>query len=258
MNRDMQRQLANVIGFVAVIIVNSAASIIPINGMDTGQISDTFDVFFVPAGYVFSIWGVIYLGLLGFTVYQALPSQRTNPRLQRIGYLFFANCVFNVSWIFLWHYLVFPLTLVAMLGILATLIAIYLRLRVGIKKVSRAEQWLVNIPFSIYMGWISVATIANFTTLLDFWGWEGGPLSPAAWAAVMLVAGVIIATAMALTRGDIAYLAVFVWAFVGIGVKHADTALVANTAWITAVAVAVLLVIAAVNWQRSDSPILPA
>jgi len=209
-NRNTLRQAVNVVAVIATLIVNGLASALPLNGLTTGEISDRFQVYFVPAGYVFSIWGVIYLGLILFAIYQALPAQRDNPRLARVGYLFVLNCVANTAWLFLWHYEQFAWTIVAMLTLLGSLIAIYLRLGIGRVAVAPAERWLVHTPFSIYLGWITVATIANATSLLDYWGWGGWGLADTLWAVIMLAAGVAIAAAMRLTRRDVAYVLVLV------------------------------------------------
>jgi hypothetical protein len=97
MKKDIIRQFVNVLAVVAVLVVNGLANALPLNNQTTGEISDRFQVYFVPAGYVFSIWGLIYLGLLAFAVFQALPAQRDNPRLRRVGYLFAASCVANIA-----------------------------------------------------------------------------------------------------------------------------------------------------------------
>jgi hypothetical protein len=243
MKRDTLRQWVNVLAVIAVIVINGLANALPLNGLTTGEISDRFQVYFVPAGYVFSIWGLIYVALVAFAVYQALPSQRENPRLRSIGYLFALSCVANVAWLFLWHYEVFPLTLVAMLALLLLLIAIYLRLDIGRAQVSTAEKWLVHVPFSIYLGWITVATIANVTSLLDYLKWSGWGISPEAWTVIMLVAAVGIASAVSLMRGDVAYMLVIGWAFVGIAIKHAGTPVVATAAWVTTALAALMLVV---------------
>jgi benzodiazapine receptor len=243
MKKDTLRQWVNVLAVVATLVINGLANALPLNGLTTGEISDRFQVYFVPAGYVFSIWGLIYVALVAFAVYQALPSQRDNPRLRRIGYLFALSCVANVAWLFFWHYEVFPLTLVAMLALLLLLIAIYLRLGIGRAQVSTAEKWLVHVPFSIYLGWITVATIANVTSLLDYLNWSGWGISPEAWTVIMLVAAVGIASAVSLTRGDVAYMLVIVWAFAGIAVKHAGTPVVATAAWVTTALAALMLVV---------------
>ncbi len=242
MNKDAFRQYFIVFAVLLTIAVNGAANVLPLNGLNTGEISDRFQVYFVPAGYVFSIWGLIYLGLIAFAIYQALPAQRENPDLRGIGYLFALSCLGNIAWLFLWHFEVFPLTIVAMLALLLSLIAIYLRLGIGRVSVPVAMKWLVHIPFSIYLGWVTVATIANATSLLDYLKWDGWGIAPQTWAVIMLLVATVIAALVSLTRGDVAYLLVIVWAFVGIAVKHADTPSVTNGAWITSVLVLLALV----------------
>jgi hypothetical protein len=171
--RDQTRQILMLVAVLATIAVNGLANALPINGLTTGEISDSFDTLFVPAGYVFSIWGLIYLGLLAYAVYQALPSQRGNSRLQSIAVPFLVASVANMTWIFLWHYQVFTLTLVAMVTLLLSLIAIYCRLRTDGASINSGERWFVGLPFSIYLGWISVATIANTQDVLYSLGWKG-------------------------------------------------------------------------------------
>jgi benzodiazapine receptor len=241
--KDTVRQAVNVLATVATITINGLANALPINEQTTGEISDRFRVYFVPAGYVFSIWGLIYLALMAFAVYQALPAQRENPHLRRIGYLFALSCVANSAWIFLWHYGFFELTLVAMFGLLLLLIATYLRLDIGRTRVSTAEKWLVHIPFSIYLGWITVATIANVTSVLYYLNWDGWGIHPQIWAVIMLIVGAGIASAVSIRRGDVAYVLVIVWAFVGIAVKHAATSLVAVTAGLMALIIALTLLV---------------
>ncbi len=242
-----------VFGVVATLITNMLANALPINGLNTGEISDRFEVFFVPAGYVFSIWGLIYIGLAAFAVYQVLPSTSENKRLDRISLLFLISSAANIAWIFFWHYLLFGWSLLAMLVLLLSLIMIYLRLEIGKTPAGTGEFWLVRVPISIYLGWISVATIANVTSVLDYIQWSGWGLSEAGWASIMLVVATVLGWVMALTRKDIAYLAVFVWAFIGIAVKHQGTQLVALSAWAAAglCAVAVLMIVIGILTQKS-------
>jgi hypothetical protein len=258
MNNDVLRQWVNMLSIVALVVMNILANALPLNGQNTGEISDRFQVFFVPAGYVFAIWFLIYVGLIAFGIYQALPAQKENARLRRIGYIFALSCLANISWLFFWHYEQFPLSLLAMLVLLVCLVVVYLRLGIGQTVVSTREKWLVDIPFSIYLGWITVATIANVTDVLYYLGWSGWGLSPQAWAVVMLAAAVIITGTMILTRGDTAYALVIIWAAAGIGVKQADSALVSGAAWAAVVVVALLLVW---NWfsrRRAAGQPLPA
>ena len=231
MNKDVLRQWVNVIALVITIVVNGLANALPLNNQTTGEISDRFQVYFVPAGYVFSIWGLIYLALLGFVIYQALPGQRQNPTLRKIGYWFAISSLANSIWIFLWHYEAFIWSVVIMLVLLVSLIQIYLRLDIGRREVSLLERILVHIPFSIYLGWVTVATIANITSYLEYVNWNGWGLAPEIWAVIMLAVAFVVSAAMAWLRADSAYLLVIIWAVVGIGIKQASFPLVANTAW---------------------------
>jgi benzodiazapine receptor len=244
--------LVNLLAFIVTIVVNGLANALPINGVTTAEVSDSFPVYFVPAGYVFAIWGVIYLALLGFTVYQLLPAQRQSRRLERIGWWFALGCLANSGWIFFWHHRIFPVTLILMLVLLASLLAIYLRLGIGRTTASRTEKWLVDVPFSIYLGWITVATVANVTDVLYYLGWNGAPLSPQVWAAIMLAIATVLAAAMSWTRRDVAYVLVIVWALIGIAVKQAATPLVSWAAWLLA-AVA-LLALGLGVLRRTSSP----
>jgi benzodiazapine receptor len=243
MKNDTTRQIIVVVAVLVTILVNGLANALPINGLTTGEISDRFEVYFVPAGYVFSIWGLIYLGLLAYAVYQVLPAQKENPRLQKTGWLFVLSSVGNIAWIFLWHYEVFTVTIFAMLLLLICLILIYLRLEIGRSGVSTGEKWFVRAPFSIYLGWITVATIANMTSLLDYLNWGGWGVSDELWAVIMLFVGVVVAASVFISRKDIAYMLVIIWAFAGIAAKHKEVTLIANAAWAAVgIVVGVLLV----------------
>ncbi|MGA2503749.1 MAG: tryptophan-rich sensory protein [Anaerolineales bacterium] len=238
------RQIAVVIIVLVTLVINILADALPINGLNTGKISDSFHVFFVPAGYVFAIWGLIYIGMLTYAVYQALPAQKNNPRMQATGWWVILGGMANSMWIFLWHYERFVGTLAAMLVLLASLLATYLRLGIGKTKVSAAENWLVRVPFSIYLGWITVATIANVTDVLSFIKWNQFGYSDGTWMIVILFAVVVIAGLLSFTRRDIAYAAVILWALAGIGVKFPHQGIVTLGIWIAFGLVAVTLVVA--------------
>jgi hypothetical protein len=254
MNKDLIRQIVNVLAVIITITINILANALPINGQNTGEISDRFPVFFVPSGYVFSIWGVIYIGLIAFAVYQALPSQRENPRLRKIGYWFALSCAANSVWIFLWHYNLFPLSVVVMLILLASLLVIYLRLNLAGTSITTLERWCVNIPFSVYLGWITVATVANVTDALYDLGWNGFGIAPETWAVIMLIIAAGLGVAMAVTRRDVAYLLVLVWAFAGIGVKQAAVPLVSVAAWIVTVLMIITIFYAVFARKGQASP----
>ena len=232
--KDTLRQTANLVTVLIALTVNTLASALPLNGQTTGEISDRFAVYFVPAGYVFAIWFFIFVGWIAFAVYQFLPAQKENPRLRKLGYLFAVSNLFNAAWLFAWHYNTFGLSVLIMLSLLGLLIASYLRLNVNRAHAKGAEWWSVDLPFSIYLGWITVATVANLTSWLYSIEWNGFGISAPVWAVIMIAVASILGLLMALTRRDAAYLFVLVWSFIGIAVKQADTALVAASAWVGA------------------------
>jgi len=240
--KDTLRQIANLVTVVIALTVNILASALPLNGQNTGEISDRFQVYFVPAGYVFAIWFFIFLGWLVFAIYQFRPSQKESPRLRKLGYLFALSGIANAAWLFSWHYNYFGLSVVIMLILLGLLIASYLRLDVNRVPVSRAERWSVDIPFSVYLGWITVATVANITSWLYSIDWSGFGISAPVWAVIMIVIASVVGLLMTLTRSDAAYVFVLVWSFIGIAVKQASTASVATTAWIGAVLMLILAI----------------
>src|SRR5689334_8275363 len=162
------RQYANLVSVILALLVNILASALPLNGQNTGEISDRFHVYFVPAGYVFAIWAVIYLGWIAFMIFQFQPSQKTSPRLRRLGYLFAISNLANAAWLFCWHYNRFGFSILVMLVLLGLLIASYLRLNVNRTSTTRTEFWSVDVLFSVYLGWITVAAVANIADWLSF------------------------------------------------------------------------------------------
>jgi hypothetical protein len=238
-------QILVILATLLTLTVNALANALPINGMNTGQVSDSFDVFFVPAGYVFSIWGLIYILLIAFTIYQALPAQKDQPVLKSIRGWYVIGGLANSIWIFMWHYLQFNLTILLMAILLVSLILIYIRLRnADAAETSTGMRWFVQLPFSVYLGWITVATIANATDVLDFNNWNGFGIAGETWAIIMLAVALMIALWMTLSQRDAAYLAVLAWAFAGIGVKFAGVSIVSTAAYVAAVIAGVLLLAA--------------
>ena len=248
---DYLRQFAVIVITLVTISVNGLANALPLNGIETGRISDNYPTLFTPAGYVFAIWGVIYLGLLAYMVYQALPSQRTNGRLRAVGWWYVLGNLANTIWIFCWHWEQFLPSVGLIVVLLASLIVSYLRLAPARQVpglVSRGEWWTTHLPFSVYLGWITVATVANISVYLVSIGFDGGFLSPAVWTVLLLLVAAALGVLMLRRWGDVWYTAVLVWAFVGITVKQSDTTLVA---WTAAGLAAVLAVYAVLTWMRT-------
>jgi translocator protein len=259
MSKDRLRQVLVVGSFIFAIALNAAANIIPLNGQTTGEIADRFQVFVQPAGYVFSIWSLIYIGQLAFVLHSLRPSRLEDPLLRRIGLLPVAIAVLNGVWILAWHWELFPLTLLIMVALLVALIWLYLR--AGFEHTARpsghgpasAERWFVQLPFSVYLGWITVATIANVAVVGN---WADVPtfgIAPELIAAAVLVVGLGIAAAVLLRTADVAYGAVIVWAYVGVVVKEFETTVVALAAGAAVLVVAALIAAAVVGrlpWTR--------
>jgi translocator protein len=268
MNRDVVRQIAVWVAAIATIVVNALANALPINNQLTGDIANQYrgQNLWLPAGYVFAIWGLIYLGFIAYAVFQTLPAQRENPRLRRIGWVFVVSCAANIIWLLFFHYNQFPLSMVAMVALLLALIVVYLTLRAGAPRprdrdtskwpVSRAERLTVWLPFSIYLGWITVATVANAAHVLVDSGWVGQPLPALLWLIIMFAVALVLAALMAFTQRDIAYLAVLVWAFVGIAVNYSSMTGVLISSIVAALLVAVLAVLITARgaWQGKTYP----
>jgi hypothetical protein len=243
-------QIVNIVAFAAVLLVNFLSNSLPLNGRTAGEISDALPSYFTPAGYTFSIWGLIYLALLGFIIYQALPAQRNNSLLGKIGWGFVISSVANIAWLFAWHYGYYVLSLLFMLSLLVTLIVIYRRLEIGKPNplLSLADKLLVQFPFSIYLGWITVATIANIASVLNHLGWNGFGIAEPTWSAIMMGVAVIVAGLLLFNRRNLSYAGVLIWALFGIRTAQADVAIVANTAIIAA---ALILILALVGYWRT-------
>lgn len=243
--------ILNVVALVACLAVNGAAVALPLFGRDTGAISDGFDVVFKPAGYVFGIWSVIYVGLIAFAVYQALPAQRTNARLAAIDRPFALSCVANGLWLVLWHALWIPATLAVMLVLLGALLTIYQRLDAGRASVGLLERWCVDVPFSVYLGWISVALMVNATIVGYQAGWDGGRIGPDGWAIILMAVGAGIAAFLARSRRDVAFALVLAWAFYGIAVEQGDDGNVARWAKVAALYSVFVALRALMQWWRA-------
>jgi len=239
--RSVFLQGANLGALLMMIVVNALANILPLNGKTTAEISDSYPNLFTPAGYAFSIWGLIYALLLIFAVYQALPSQREKTFLHKIGFFFVLSCIANISWIFLWHYEQIILSLVPMFALLITLIAIYLRLNIGRSDAPSKERLYVHLPFSVYLGWITVAPIANVAAALTAINWDGWGISDVAWTILVIIIAMIITLSVIIKRKDIAFSLVIVWALIGIIVKQIENQSIFITASVSAVIIMIAL-----------------
>ncbi|MCF2152151.1 tryptophan-rich sensory protein [Desmonostoc muscorum LEGE 12446] len=247
--QDFWRQLVTLAAIFGAFVINVVSNIFPLNGLSIGEISNTLfkNVLIIPANYAFAIWGLIYLGLFAFGVYQALPSQRDEPDLRKTGYLLVIACVAQSIWVYLFLSRLFALSVIAMLLILLPLIAVYVQLEIGNKRVPRLKKWCIHFPISIYLGWISVATIVNVACALYFHGWNGWGISAVIWTLIMVLIATAVAAFIVIQRRDIAYTGVILWALVAIALKHSDNSMLRNAALVLAI---VLVLTATINSLR--------
>ena len=246
--------------FLGVIAVNALANILPINGYNTGQISAFYPNAFVPAGFTFSIWGVIYLLLLfytiGFTYYTL--KQEQNPKafalIERINIYFLLTCVFNMSWIVAWHYLQIELSLVIMLLFLITLIQLFLKSNTIARDLTLTQRFILQTPFIVYLGWISVATIANTTALLVAYKWTALNIAPVYWSASMILIALLLAVLMLKKFKAVPFALVVTWALWGIKASQGSVYPLIQS--ITTVSVACLFVMIAITLIKRDPKII--
>ncbi len=236
--------IATLIAIVATLSVNILSNFLPPAGLNIGEIANTIlgGVQITPANYAFAIWGLIYLGLLAYGIYQLRPTQRLDPTLRRVNLLLIIACLAQIAWVYLFTLRLFWLSVVAMLVILLSLIGAYLQLNIGTRQVSRQRRWMAQIPFSVYLGWISVATIVNIASALYISGWNGWGISAVGWTVVMLVVGAAIGAIVAIQRADVAFTLVFIWAYVAIAMRQLNNPAIWITALVAAIVLAVMLV----------------
>jgi translocator protein len=242
--------------FLGVIAVNAMANILPINGIQTGEVSAMFDNYFVPAGFTFSIWGVIYLLLAGYCVTATIiwikgKDTIALQHLDAINPLFLITCILNMLWMFAWHYLQIASSLIIMIFFLAVLTTLFLRLHKLEEKLYPAIRFWLTVPFVVYLAWICVATIANTSAFLTSIGWEGGFMKPEMWSACMIVIASLLALFFTLRLRVAAFAPVIIWALYGIYKGQQGIAIVTNTAWISLVilAIALAFLLQVRNWK---------
>jgi hypothetical protein len=215
--------ILNWIAFFSVVMVNALANILPINGYNTGQISAFYPNYFVPAGFTFSIWGLIYLLLLLYTItisifalYQPLAEHKAHAYISAINRWYLLSCVLNIVWILSWHYLMAGASVLIMLLILFSLLQVFQKGKDKLKTFPLHLQFLLGAPFTVYLGWISVATIANITAYLVKTGWRGGPLEQDIWSAIMITIAIVLALFILLRFRVAGFALTVAWALWGI------------------------------------------
>jgi len=249
----LSMSILNLLGFLGTVVVNTLATTLPINNKTTGELSDLYPNLFTPAGLTFTIWGLIYVLLAIFVVYQLMPFvRRDDQKIQFvpiIGPLFFISCLANIGWIYAWHYEIVSLSLVLMLILFGSLLAIYIKLNIGKSEASKTEKYLVHLPFSVYLGWITIATIANVTALMVNINWNTWGLGEQFWAVAVIIVGIAIALSVLFTRKDIFYSLVVDWALLGILLKRLSVTTVPDQNVVVVTIVGLVLISAGIVAQ---------
>ncbi len=246
----------NLVAFLGMLTVNILATSLPLNGLTTGELSDALPNLFVPIGLTFSIWGVIWVLLGAYVVLQlrtafgarratATEPERPSPYSPRVAGPWFAvNMVLNAAWIFFWHYQMVGVSVVIMLGLLFSLIVMFLRTERAIGLGAPANRSFARVPISVYLGWITIATVANITAFLVWVGWDGFGIPEVGWTVFVIAVALGLTVAMLLRHRNVAFAAVAVWSFIGIAAKRVTVGTPEGPAVLIAAAVAAGLVLA--------------
>lgn len=239
--------IATPIAILSTLIFNALSNIVPPSGLNIGQLANTVlrGVLITPANYAFAIWGLIYVGLIAYGIYQFRPAQQGDKTIQRVDQWLILACTAQIIWVYLFTLQQFWASVPFMLVILVSLVQIYLQLNIGRERVDRDRRWMVHIPFSIYLGWISVATVVNIASALYASEWDGTILGPGSWAGVMILVTMAIGLVVVRQRADVPFTLVLIWAYLGIAARQADVPRV----WITAAVAAVVLAFALASRQ---------
>jgi hypothetical protein len=238
-------QRLNAAALILVILINFWFEYLPLNGKTAGQISKLFPDYFTPAPYVFSIWSLIYVLLIGFIIYLEKTKDDQRKLIHLIGPWFIISCAFNCIWLFLWHYMFIKASLIIMAGLLLSLILLYQTVKKENNPFSIGGKWLVQLPFSVYFSWVCVSTINNVNVVLNHTKWNRIGISEENWTAILLVFALLFAIMFSTMTKDIVFVFVFIWAFIGIAVNNQETALILLSAYLCAIVLGLYAIMAA-------------
>lgn len=252
--------IANTIALLLTIVINYISNSGLLNGNTMKTISDKYANYFTPAGYAFSIWGLIYLGLLGFVVYTAAglnKEQQGGSVLLQVKWWFVVSCLANSLWVVAWLYDYIGLSVVLMAVIFISLLNIIISTGAVVEGASLKKYLLVFAPFSLYFGWISVAFIANMAAYLTATGWDGWGISAINWTVIMIAVAGLVNIFVIWTRNLYLFGAVGIWAILAIAASN-EVSLIINTCYAVAVVLAIVIIIRllAAGNKKNNSPII--
>lgn len=218
-------QVLNGVAFVSTVIINYLSNTGALNNTTIGKISRGLNSLFTPAGYAFSIWGLIYILLFGFIIYQArglFVKVKDDHFVEKTGVWFILSCLLNSAWVFAWIYEYTALSCLFIFGLLFALLKIVLNNNIQVEKTSKAIQYFVGLPFTIYSGWVTVASVANVSSYLVKIDWNGFGLSNQFWTILMINIAVLINVIILYTRKMYGFALVGAWALIAIGIANSN------------------------------------
>lgn len=232
--------IATWVAILGTLGVNTLSNFFPVDGNTVADLANgpLAGVLITPANYAFAIWGVIYVGLISYAWYQAQRKQRGQLLIRRINACLIVACVAQMAWIYLFTLQLYWLSVLAMALILLSLVAAYSELEDGQHQVEKRRRRMVHGPVSIYLAWISVATVVNVASAFYANGFSNLGLSGAVWTAIMVMVANVIAMLAIIQRRDLSFALVFVWADVAIAQRHQDIPII----WISALVMVLALV----------------
>ncbi len=249
--------ILNTITLVAVLFINYLAASGAINNQTVGEISSRYETLFTPAGYAFSIWGIIYFGLILFTGFQWSALIRKNDLgiIDKTGFYFIVTNLANTGWLFLWLFEYPGLSVIAMIILFLTLIKIIKQFDMEIWDAPVRIIFFVWWPFAIYFGWIITALTANIAAYFTYIGWKGSPLNPEIWTIILIVLAAVIYIILIFKRNLRESAAVGVWALIAIAVKQGNEKMEITAAAILAAAVILVFILYHGFKNRETAPI---
>ncbi|MCL5247360.1 tryptophan-rich sensory protein [Cellulophaga sp. 20_2_10] len=216
-------QVANGVAFISTLVMNYLSNTGKMNGTTIGEVSGGLRSLFTPAGYAFSIWGLIYLFVFSYVIYQGrslFVKVRDNQFVLKIGWWFVVSCIANCSWVVCWIYGYTGLSCIFIFLLLFSLLKIVWNNKMELWDAPISVITFLWWPFVIYSGWVAVASIANVSAYLVKVNWDGFGLEPVVWAVVMIVVAVVINLVVTWQRNMREFALVGAWALIAIAIAN--------------------------------------
>ncbi|WKN46270.1 tryptophan-rich sensory protein [Tunicatimonas pelagia] len=236
--------------FVFTLLMNYLSQGILFEGKTIGTVSDKYSTLITPAGYAFAIWGLIYLMVGAYIYYQTFQAEPEEPFYDRIAFPLILNFIANSGWLVIFQLEQIALSSILMVTILVTLIQVVI-LWTNDHSLPEKQRLLMRIPFSIYLGWISVATIVNFSLMAKYTGWDVPGVSESNWVVIMTSVGAALAIMVLFATRNLVYPLVFVWAYVAIAVAQPDNQLIFTAALGWAAIILISDLVCFILWRKS-------